>query len=1092
MSDNLIILADRIKEISYTQGATSFELVNGAANGFSSFSSVYQDGDVLFYAATNGIDYEVGSGVFQAANVQTATPDTIIRYAFRSSNSSAPINGNVNWGNGAKEVYVTYPATHSVYIGSGVGPLNFPQASGIAFWSSSNILNYDNDVIWDSNNKRLGIRRSNPQHGIDIGGSSAESSVQASGFYVGEDGLVFPAANNGDINYPGGSQVVHFLPNELDSVTQTDQVFELSGVVNEYILFQKQPEGTFLAGPINDSCEGGCDPDYPIFRNIYLSDIVDLDSLDANYVSVDVINGASGVLRQDLENASGVLRSDFESADTAISNDLVEASGALRTSINEVIPTFTVTNDSTNYVFSGAGTNSDLNPTLRLNKGVTYKFIVDSVGQPFHISSSGGYDINVVFNDGVTGNAVENGELVFTVPQDAPEKLYYVSSASTTMVGTIYTSDVNVNSFNNYDFFASPDNTAMDDSVVVWDNSESVYKNLNLGDLLYAPSGNSYIKHETIGSADAAGDLGEVTFDDSWAYFKTSDGWKRVRIQTFETTTTTTAAPTTTTPWPPNCTILPLDCGDGTWRSVTGVDQDGCPIYSECATTPAPPTTTTTTLAPTTTPEPPPATNYVYTWGYNGNNQLGYRTTDLFAATPTRLEIGNIGKLSTSSYHALALDADSKLYAWGWNNQGQIGDGTKVDVPVPIIINPSQTWTDIAAGDYHSAAISSGKLYTWGYNINGQLGNGTRIGYNTPTQVGTATNWTKVYCGTSHTLAINSLGELFAWGSNEYGQVGNGTFEDVLTPTKIGAGSFWTDISAYMHTLGVNREGQLFAWGRNKEGQLGVLKTVVTVDQNGNQTVALETSLENKSVPTAVSKTPTLTVEADTLVVDAGTRDNWLSVAAGYKHSLAINQAGELYVCGTNSYGSIGMSDNTTVAAFYRLTEERNWLKVSAGNYHSIIINAAGDLYATGRNNYGQLGDGTTTNITSVTLISTDYDWDFPSTGYDFTAAIGNIKQSVTTTEAPMTFTNSVTVEANGQVAGDGGVFVLGTEGDEVHYNIPDTQSALPLSADVYKDNVYLFTFTATAVYAGTTVKHVKSSDGSETLVVLADGRVDV
>ena len=69
-------------------------------------------------------------------------------------------------------------------MGSGVSGLNFPQTSGLAFWASSNILNYDSDIIWDTTNNRLGIQQSSPSYSIDIGGAAEASSVQASGFYV--------------------------------------------------------------------------------------------------------------------------------------------------------------------------------------------------------------------------------------------------------------------------------------------------------------------------------------------------------------------------------------------------------------------------------------------------------------------------------------------------------------------------------------------------------------------------------------------------------------------------------------------------------------------------------------------------------------------------------------------------------------------------------------------------------------------------------------------------------------------------------------------------------------------------------------------
>ena len=83
--------------------------------------------------------------------------------------------------------------------------------------------------------------------------------------------------------------------------------------------------------------------------------------------------------------------------------------------------------------------------------------------------------------------------------------------------------------------------------IAIWDSSASEYKNISLESLLLAPSGNSYIKRETIASSSAAGDCGEITFDDTYEYFKTRTEWKRIKMLPFQTTTTYHTTITTTT-----------------------------------------------------------------------------------------------------------------------------------------------------------------------------------------------------------------------------------------------------------------------------------------------------------------------------------------------------------------------------------------------------------------------------------------------------------------------------------------------------------------------------------------------------------------
>ena len=106
MSD-FIILSERVKELSRTEGTINFSL-DGAVNGFSSFSDTYSSGDPVFYAITDGTDYEVGSGVYGNDGINSY----IIRSSpFKSTNSDAL----VSFTPGIKEVYATYPGKFSVY-----------------------------------------------------------------------------------------------------------------------------------------------------------------------------------------------------------------------------------------------------------------------------------------------------------------------------------------------------------------------------------------------------------------------------------------------------------------------------------------------------------------------------------------------------------------------------------------------------------------------------------------------------------------------------------------------------------------------------------------------------------------------------------------------------------------------------------------------------------------------------------------------------------------------------------------------------------------------------------------------------------------
>lgn len=253
-----IKLADRIKEKSYSIGTGRLDL-DGAFAGSSRFSEAYASGDSFFYAISDGTDYEVGSGVY---GFDTVNHYIESRFAVESTNS----DNLVNFTTGLKEVYVTYPGKFSVFTASGQSDFKQPDVSGVAFWGSEQIISYDENIIWDNQNKYLGVR-GNPEYSIDVRGGIEKSAIRSSGVIVGNSGVMF----SGDsVTHSGGRQLEPFIRSELDDTTGTDDVFSLSGLVDQRLLFQKQPPSHVFAGP---SGECGCVSDYPVFRPLRFNDI---------------------------------------------------------------------------------------------------------------------------------------------------------------------------------------------------------------------------------------------------------------------------------------------------------------------------------------------------------------------------------------------------------------------------------------------------------------------------------------------------------------------------------------------------------------------------------------------------------------------------------------------------------------------------------------------------------------------------------------------------------------------------------------------------------------------------------------------------
>jgi len=262
MAIDNIILSDRIKEISHSTGTGSFKL-DGAATGFSALSGNYTYNDAIYYAITDGTDYEVGSGVYHLDGSHSA----ISRFPFDSSNNDSKVNFNI----GVKEVFVTYPGKHAVFSAGGLSTHQTPVISGVAFWGSQQILDYDSNLIWNAHKNHLGILQSDPQYSIDIGGITAHSTIRASGMIIGDSGVMFSGVTSA-----GGRQTEPFLRTVLNNETGTDAVFSLSGLVDQGLLFQKQVKGFVLAGPSSGCSTADCSPAYPTFRYLTSGDIPDL------------------------------------------------------------------------------------------------------------------------------------------------------------------------------------------------------------------------------------------------------------------------------------------------------------------------------------------------------------------------------------------------------------------------------------------------------------------------------------------------------------------------------------------------------------------------------------------------------------------------------------------------------------------------------------------------------------------------------------------------------------------------------------------------------------------------------------------------
>jgi len=194
----------------------------------------------------------------------------------------------------------------------------------------------------------------------------------------------------------------------------------------------------------------------------------------------------------------------------------------------------------------------------------------------------------------------------------------------------------------------------------------------------------------------------------------------------------------------------------------------------------------------------------IFTWGQNDNGQLGDGTTT-YSSAPIDItsqfsfdEEEKIIQVSLGGSHSSVITSKGRIFTWGENDNGQLGDGTTTDILTPYNItanfnlNQAERITQVSLGGFHYSVITSeGRIFTWGSNFAGKLGDGTTVDSSIPIDITSQFNLdagetiTHVALGLFHSSAITSEGRIFTWGENEYGQLGDGTIVDSSTPVDI-------------------------------------------------------------------------------------------------------------------------------------------------------------------------------------------------------------------------------------------------------------------------------------------------------------------
>ena len=301
----------------------------------------------------------------------------------------------------------------------------------------------------------------------------------------------------------------------------------------------------------------------------------------------------------------------------------------------------------------------------------------------------------------------------------------------------------------------------------------------------------------------------------------------------------------------------------------------------------------------------------------------------------TENEITISPNVITNGSHTISLRVDGKVFTWGDNTYGQLGNETvkTSDEPVEVTFPEGTIITQIAAGENHNVALdSNGNVWTWGRNNNYQIGN-TRANQYTPYKVSNLPKVIKIAAGNNNTMVITESNELYAWGLNAYGDLGLGTYTNKVLPKKIKGIHDIIDISGgKSHYITLNRAGEVFVTGSNLYGQLGI----------GDNEIGKINEFQKVEIKDKIG------------TIDAGDISNIATTVDGY-----------VYTWGGNTYSTLGTGDKENKNVPTKLKDVKNIRQASTGKTHTILRDGNNNVYVTGTNSNGQLGLGTTENKTT-------------------------------------------------------------------------------------------------------------------------------
>ena len=289
--------------------------------------------------------------------------------------------------------------------------------------------------------------------------------------------------------------------------------------------------------------------------------------------------------------------------------------------------------------------------------------------------------------------------------------------------------------------------------------------------------------------------------------------------------------------------------------------------------------------------------------------------------------------------HTITLSYDGTAHSFGRNDEGALGLGhnSYVSLPTPIPNLPkinviSCGWNFTVCVDYE------GFIWSFGSNYCGQLGLGNTSNFHVPQKLEDIPLVVSVSCGYGHTLVITDDDHLWSWGRNDFGQLCLGNQTGSSFPQKTPFSNISKISTGCNHSLFQKNNGAIFVCGNNRAGQCG-----------------LGHFNDPQIIPSLIPGAPS----------------NIVRFVCGSQQSLFLDSEGNVFSCGNNEYGELGLAHNRNQNELNKISNIPPIKMISCVFASSYLIDFEGNLWTFGKNDYGQLGHGDTTHINVPKIVRT-------------------------------------------------------------------------------------------------------------------------